>query len=279
MCMTCGCSSDDENMHVHAHEHEHRHEHGHSHDHTHEHSHEQTHEHSAESISSICSKAEQSKNLIALEQRILQKNDTLAESNRRWLSSHQITAINILGGPGSGKTSLLESTITASKNNLSISVIEGDQETANDAERIRATACPVVQINTGAGCHLDAQMLSAAFIQLNPAEHSVLFIENVGNLVCPALFDLGESFKVVVLSVTEGEDKPLKYPHMFRAAQIMILNKIDLLPYLRFDVDRCIKNALAINPELKIFQLSATAGIGLNNWLTWLSALHAPSQV
>ncbi len=156
------------------------------------------------------------------------------------------------------------------KNEFEIAVIEGDQETVNDAERIRATGCKAVQINTGTGCHLEAEMLERGLQSLNPAPDSLLFIENVGNLVCPAMFDLGERAKVAILSVTEGEDKPLKYPHMFRASSLMILNKIDLLPYVKFDVDRCITYAREVNPQLEILQVSATTGEGMNHWYNWL---------
>ena len=265
MCMTCGCSSDEKHAHEHSHDH--------PHDHSHEHAHDRSHEKSHSNLQTLRPSADRKVSTIALEERILQKNNALAESNRRWLQSHKIIALNILGGPGSGKTAILERTINALNSQFKMAVIEGDQETENDAQRIRATGCPVVQINTGAGCHLDAQMLSPAFIQLNPADGSFLFVENVGNLVCPALFDLGESCKVVVLSVTEGEDKPRKYPHMFRAAQLMLLNKIDLLPHLKFKLDACIKNALAVNPDLKIIQISASTGEGFEQWIDWLKKL------
>ncbi|MBA4077787.1 MAG: hydrogenase accessory protein HypB, partial [Cyanobacteria bacterium PR.023] len=172
--------------------------------------------------------------------------------------------------PGAGKTALLERTILDLKEQIDIVVMEGDQATTNDAERIKKAGCPVLQINTGAGCHLDAEMIASALKELKPARGSLLFIENVGNLVCPALFDLGEKHKVVILSVTEGEDKPVKYPHMFRAAELMILNKVDLLPYLNFDLEACKKYALSVNPHLKIIEISVTKGTGLDAWYTWL---------
>jgi hydrogenase nickel incorporation protein HypB len=177
---------------------------------------------------------------------------------------------NLVSSPGSGKTTLLERTITDLKSDLPINVVEGDQETVNDAQRIKNTGCRVVQINTGTGCHLEADMLARGIKELKPPMDSVVMIENVGNLVCPALFDLGEKCKVAILSVTEGEDKPIKYPHMFRAAEVMILNKIDLLPHLNFDVPACINFAKTVNPDIQIFQLSATSGEGLDAWYDWL---------
>jgi hydrogenase nickel incorporation protein HypB len=186
---------------------------------------------------------------VALQQAILAKNDRLAERNRGWLEGRGILALNLMSSPGAGKTTLLESTIRACGVRTPISVIEGDQATVVDAERIRATGCRVVQINTGTGCHLDAEMTAGALKQLSPPLNSVVVIENVGNLVCPALFDLGERSKVVILSVTEGEDKPLKYPYMFKVADLMLLNKIDLLPHVDFDAARCIGYARQINPR------------------------------
>lgn len=194
----------------------------------------------------------------------------LAERNRGWLTGRGILALNLVSSPGSGKTTLLERTVLDLKDEFEIGVIEGDQETVNDAERIRATGCKAVQINTGTGCHLEADMLARGLEALNPAPHSLLFIENVGNLVCPALFDLGERAKVAILSVTEGEDKPLKYPHMFRASELMILNKIDLLPYVRFDVERCLAYAQEVNPKIKVLQVSATTGAGMVDLYDWL---------
>jgi hydrogenase nickel incorporation protein HypB len=207
---------------------------------------------------------------ISLEAKILAKNDLLAERNRGWFAGRNILALNLVSSPGSGKTTLLERTIRDLKDSLPINVIEGDQETVNDAERIKSTGCRVVQINTGSGCHLEADMLARGIKELQPPMNSVVMIENVGNLVCPALFDLGEKCKVAILSVTEGEDKPLKYPHMFRAAEVMLLNKIDLLPYLNFKVNDCINYAKRVNPDIKIFQLSATTGEGMGNWYDWL---------
>jgi len=210
-----------------------------------------------------------------LEQQILAKNDKIAERNRGWFDGRNILALNLVSSPGAGKTTLLERTISDLRDAIPINVIEGDQETVNDAERIKATGCKVVQINTDTGCHLEADMLARGLQDLQPPLDSVVMIENVGNLVCPALFDLGERCKVAILSVTEGEDKPLKYPHMFRAAEIMILNKTDLLPYVKFDADKCIEYARQVNPDIEVFSLSATTGEGLDSWYGWLkSQLH-----
>lgn len=210
------------------------------------------------------------KTTIALERDILAKNDLIAAQNRGWLKGRNTLALNLVSSPGSGKTTLLVRTIEDLKEELPIHVIEGDQATANDANRIRETGCKVVQINTGTGCHLEAAMVEKGLQELNPPLNSIVAIENVGNLVCPALFDLGENAKVVILSVTEGEDKPIKYPHMFRASDVMILTKIDLLPYVQFNVDRCLEYADRVNPHLKIFQVSATTGAGLEAWYSWL---------
>lgn len=208
--------------------------------------------------------------LIQIEKNIFSKNNLYASANRKFLTEHQIHTINLLSSPGSGKTSLLINTIEQLKLQQKIAVIEGDQQTSYDADRIRNTGVPVIQINTGKGCHLDAHMVGHAIEQLNLSDNSLLMIENVGNLICPTAFDLGENYKVVILSVTEGEDKPLKYPDAFYTAQLMILNKIDLLPYISFDVNRCLDYARRINPELEIIQLSALTGAGMATWLSWL---------
>jgi hydrogenase nickel incorporation protein HypB len=207
---------------------------------------------------------------VVLEQRILARNDELARENRIWLASRGVLALNLVSSPGSGKTTLLERTIRDLHGRVELQVIEGDQATLNDAERIRAAGARAVQINTGTGCHLEADMVARALRELEPAANSVVMIENVGNLVCPALFDLGEEAKVAILSVTEGEDKPLKYPHMFRAADFVVLNKIDLLPYLEFDKQACLANLHAVNPRARIFELSATKGDGLEAWYAWI---------
>ncbi len=207
---------------------------------------------------------------VSIEMDILASNNHYATINRQFLTEKKIFALNLLSSPGSGKTTLLTQTIYDLKESINITVIEGDQQTANDAERIRAAGVNAVQINTGKGCHLDAQMIGHALKKLQPQDCSLLFIENVGNLVCPAGFDLGEACKVVILSVTEGEDKPLKYPDIFHAADVMIINKIDLLPYIEFDLGRCIEYAKQINPEIEIIQLSASKGDGLDVWCGWI---------
>ena len=209
---------------------------------------------------------------ISLEQSLLSKNDALAALNRQAFLERGILALNLVSSPGSGKTTLLEQTILRLRDRVPVVVIEGDQQTSHDAARIRAAGAPAVQINTGKGCHLAAHMVGHALESLSPAEGAVLMIENVGNLVCPAAFDLGEAHKVVILSVTEGEDKPLKYPDMFAAADLMLLNKVDLLPYLRFDVDRCLAFARRINPGIQILHVSAQTGEGMEAWLAWIEA-------
>lgn len=203
---------------------------------------------------------------------LLAKNDRLAVGTRRWLEDQGILAVNLIGAPGAGKTALLEETARRLGAEITISVLEGDQATDHDAARVRAVGCPVLQINTGAGCHLDASMIKEALPKLAPPRGSLLFVENVGNLVCPALFDLGERAKVVVMSVTEGEDKPLKYPHVFRASEAVVLTKIDLLPHLDVDVERCLANVRRANPGLRVFPLSATTGEGVGDWCEWLRA-------
>jgi len=208
--------------------------------------------------------------MVRIEQDLLAKNNAYARVNRERLARQRIFALNLVSSPGSGKTTLLVRTILALRERLPIMVIEGDQQTDNDAERIRATGVPALQINTGKGCHLDAQMVGHAIEQLAPADASLLLIENVGNLVCPASFDLGEAHKVAILSVTEGEDKPLKYPDMFRAADLMLLNKCDLLPHLQFDAELAIANARMVNPAIQVLRTSATSGEGLEAWQSWV---------
>ena len=253
MCGICGCGEG----HLHLKEHDHEHNHQHTHSHAAAHSH-------APGLSPS--------RMVQIEQNILAKNNHYAHENRRYFSEHGLLALNLVSSPGSGKTTLLTETIMRLKDDISIAVIEGDQQTTRDAERIQATGVQALQINTGKGCHLDAHRVGHALETLNLADHSLLFIENVGNLVCPSAFDLGEAHKVVILSVTEGEDKPLKYPDMFHAADLMILNKIDLLPYLDFDLDQCIQYAKQVNPKIKILSLSAKTGAGMEAWLQWLKA-------
>jgi hydrogenase nickel incorporation protein HypB len=207
---------------------------------------------------------------LRLEREVLEKNAQHARANRSWLAEREVVAINLLGSPGSGKTTLLEATAGALGGKLPLSVIEGDQETDRDAARVRAAGIRALQLNTGTGCHLDARSVGHALEDLDPPPRSMVVVENVGNLVCPALFDLGERAKVVVLSVTEGEDKPLKYPHVFRASDVLVLTKTDLLPYLRFDIDRCIAHARELRPTLTVLPLSATTGQGMDAWCAWL---------
>ena len=209
---------------------------------------------------------------VTLEQNVLAKNDAIARDNRAWLRKRDAVALNLMSSPGSGKTTLLERTLTALARTRPAAVIEGDQATSLDAERLRRTGAPVVQVNTGAGCHLDAALVGTALAQLDPPTGAVVFVENVGNLVCPAMFDLGEQRKVVVISVTEGTDKPLKYPYMFAAADLVVVNKLDLLPYVDFDLELCAKHARSVNPDLTLLTLSATTGEGLDIWLDWVAA-------
>lgn len=210
--------------------------------------------------------------MLEVEIDVLDKNNQIAARNRARFAARELLVLNLVSSPGSGKTTLLTETLMRLKDRVSCAVIEGDQQTVNDAARIRATGTPAIQVNTGKGCHLDAQMIADAAPRLPLESNGILFIENVGNLVCPASFDLGERHKVAVLSVTEGEDKPLKYPHMFAAASVMLLNKVDLLPYLNFDVEKCLACAREVNPNIEIILLSATSGEGMDSWLNWLEA-------
>ena len=216
--------------------------------------------------------------LIRIERDILAKNDAFARDNRRAFARRRVFAMNLVSSPGSGKTTLLVKTIGALRGRRPIAVIEGDQQTSNDAERIRAAGAPAVQINTGKGCHLDAHMVGCAFDSLDPPEGAALFIENVGNLVCPAGFDLGEARRIVVLSTTEGEDKPLKYPDIFATADLMLINKSDLLPHVDFDVAQCIVNARRVNPRIETLTLSARSGEGLGAFLAWIEAASATAM-
>ncbi len=275
MCATCGCGEDATprvyaldvpGSQAHDHPHDHGHEHSHGQHHTHEHAHPHDDSHP------------QTQELISLEQNLLAKNDLLAERNRGWLAGRKVRALNMMSSPGSGKTTLLVRTVTELGDRLQAGVIEGDQETSLDADRIRKAGRPVVQINTGAGCHLDADMLRRGLDALDPPMGSTVFIENVGNLVCPALFDLGEAAKVVVVSVTEGDDKPQKYPHMFIAADLVIINKSDLLPYVDFDVDECLHRIRHLNAHAQFLVLSATTGDGLAAWYDWLDGRTSPTE-
>lgn len=286
MCVTCGCdseslSNDVDNQNADQNKpyiiQHHYHHQGDVHHHYHYHrnedlstSHEHEHEHSHNTNQQDTIATDRPERLIAIEQHVLAKNDHIAIHNAEHFNAHNILAINLMSSPGSGKTTLLTETLNLLKSKVDCFVIEGDQQTNNDAKRISATGTPVVQVNTGKGCHLDAQMVHRALHQLSPSNNSILFIENVGNLVCPASFNLGEKCKVVVISVTEGDDKPLKYPHMFVAADLMVINKIDLLPYVDFNLEQCIMNAKQINPNLTTICLSCKTGEGMSEWLSWL---------
>lgn len=294
MCTVCGCgtasvegkghnhshdhSHDHTHDHAHDHGHHHHHHHGHDHHHDHHHDHEHDHIHTDEKgdihfgkgLGATHVPGMDQKRIVEIEQNILGENDRYATANRSYFAERGMFVLNLVSSPGSGKTTLLTRSIEDCKERFSMSVIEGDQQTSNDAERIRATGVKATQVNTGKGCHLDAHMVGHALEHLEPEEGSVLFIENVGNLVCPAAFDLGEAHKVAILSVTEGEDKPIKYPDMFYAADVMILNKVDLLPYLNFDVEKCIDFARQVNPDIRVMQLSATSGEGLEEWFDWI---------
>ena len=271
MCTTCGCEQPEnttrytipgqEDSHTHGHTHDHEHAQPHSHDHGHSHNHDHGHSHSHDHSHS---------KVVQLEQDVLAQNNLLAERNRGFFEAKNIKAINMVSSPGSGKTTLIEKIITDLKSELKFYVIEGDQQTMNDANRISATGAPVIQINTGQGCHLDAEMVNNAVKKLDVAVNSVLIIENVGNLVCPAMFDLGEKNRIVVISTTEGEDKPLKYPGMFNSADICIINKTDLLPHVDFNIEKAKEYALQVNHHLKFFEVSAKTGEGLKEFYQWL---------
>jgi hydrogenase nickel incorporation protein HypB len=242
MCATCGCAGDAAVVHAHAHDH-------------------------------VLATADT--RTVALQARVLAKNDDLAAGNRHWLAGRGVTMLNLMSSPGAGKTTLLERTAADLAGRLGLAVIEGDQETALDADRIKAAGCQVVQINTGTGCHLDAEMVARGLDALDPAAGSVVMVENVGNLVCPALFDLGEARRVVLASVTEGADKPLKYPAMFVRADLVLVTKSDLLPYLRFDLDAYLADLGRVSPSAQVITLSAESGQGLDQWYAWLAATAA----
>jgi len=262
MCVTCGCSdgatatifADDQHARAHAL--------GLAHDH-------------APVVREPANDESHAPRTITLERAILAKNDALAERNRAWFAARRILALNLVSSPGSGKTTLLERTVAEIGGEIPFYVIEGDQATANDARRIRAAGATAIQVNTGTGCHLEADMIARALARLDPVERSVVVIENVGNLVCPALFDLGERCKVAILSVTEGADKPEKYPHMFAAANLMLLNKIDLLPYVDFDVESCRRAAERSHPGINTIPLSARTGQAMDRWYAWLRGERA----
>jgi len=275
MCTTCGCASSEPRiesdgswttLHLHEHAHAHQHPHDETHDETHDHAHDHTYDHDRAHSPGTRGRH------IQLERDILHENNRYAAANRERLRQRGVFALNLVSSPGSGKTSLLVRTVSALKDTMPVAVIEGDQQTDHDAERVRAAGAPAVQINTGKGCHLDAHMVGHALDRLPQDASGLLLIENVGNLVCPASFDLGEAHKVVVLSVTEGEDKPLKYPDMFAAARLMLLNKTDLLPHLDFDVNQALDYARRVNPSINILCVSARTGEGFDQWLDWIHA-------
>ncbi|MBM95336.1 MAG: hydrogenase accessory protein HypB [Oceanospirillaceae bacterium] len=309
MCTVCGCAEGETKIegqipgHSHSHSHDHTHSHSHDHDHHHSHGNGHTHGHShAHSHIAATETATETaavvdiqgqdlhfgrgpahahvpgltqERMVQIEQDILGKNDRYAAVNRNRFEQLNLLALNLVSSPGSGKTTLLTETIKLLSERWPMGVIEGDQQTSNDADRIRETGAQAVQVNTGKGCHLDAHMVGHALDVLNELDGGVLFIENVGNLVCPAAFDLGEAHKVAILSVTEGEDKPIKYPDMFHAADLMILNKTDLLPHLDFDVDACIEYARRVNPDIEVLQCSARSGDGMDSWLEWIGNRRA----
>ncbi|MGJ4896160.1 MULTISPECIES: hydrogenase nickel incorporation protein HypB [unclassified Bradyrhizobium] len=307
MCTVCGCSDgkssvesgddhhDHEHHHAHGHDHSHdesghhHHHHGHYHDHEHEHgphhdddphdhgrAHDHQHDHAADHVDCSANPAGQevaglsSGRIIQIERDILGKNNRLAAENRARFAAHDVLAFNFVSSPGAGKTSLLVRAVSDLKQSRPVAVIEGDQQTSNDAERIRATGVPAIQINTGKGCHLDAAMVGEAYGRLPALRGGLLFIENVGNLVCPAAFDLGEACKIVVFSTTEGEDKPLKYPDMFAASSLMLINKIDLAPVLDFDLAQTIEYARRVNPKIEVLTISAKTGEGLSAFYAWI---------
>ena len=281
MCGTCGCSDPANAVTMtdpadgtssvlrHGGIGDHDHDHAHGHDHHHDHSHSHDHDHDVPHVHGPNGE------VISLEQAVLAKNDQIAARNRGWFEGRGVLALNLVSSPGAGKTTLLERTIRELAGRVEIAVIEGDQMTTNDAERIRATGARAIQINTGAGCHLEADMVARAVETLDPPGGSILMIENVGNLVCPAMFDLGERMKVAVISTTEGEDKPLKYPHMFRAAEVVLLNKMDLAPHVDFDRALCVENIRSVNPAAKLIPLSARNGEGMGDWIDFLLGQQA----
>ncbi|MBN2215061.1 MAG: hydrogenase nickel incorporation protein HypB [Bacteroidales bacterium] len=277
MCDTCGCNDNNSGYtilkiqdHDHHNEDHQEHDHNHPHNHDHHHSHPHPgHEHQPEHIHQH---PESRGRIIEIEKDALQKNNLMAQRNRGYFDAKNILAVNLVSSPGSGKTTILEKTILSKDLKKKVTVIEGDQQTISDATRIHATGVQVIQINTGNGCHLDALMVHSACKELNPPENSLLMIENVGNLICPAMFDLGESFRVVIVSVTEGEDKPLKYPYMFQTSDVCLINKIDLLPHLDFDLERLKSNAARINHHIEFIDLSAKTGEGFGKWTDWLES-------
>lgn len=265
MCATCGCESGEHTI-----THIHEHEHNRNHVHTPIAKGTNNGEGDGHALPMTIGTHAHQKTLVEIEQDVLYQNNLLAERNRGYFEAKNILALNLVSSPGSGKTTLLEKTLIHLKDQMDFFVIEGDQQTTHDADRIHATGTKVVQINTGRGCHLDAHMILHALEGMKPTEHGVLFIENVGNLVCPAMFDLGEKERVVIMSVTEGDDKPLKYPDMFYSSTLCIINKIDLLPYVSFDINKTREYLQRVNHKLGIMEVSCTTGEGLEQWYDWL---------
>ena len=272
MCEDCGCHEGNERKYFghshdhHHHEHDHNHEHG-EHDHNHEHgehthSHDHEHEHTSENS-----------RIVTMEHNILAKNDHIAAHNREWLSEKGVITINFISSPGSGKTTLLQKTLEALKGKLNCSVIVGDQSTDNDAQRLKEHCDNVYQIETHSSCHITAEQVSKILPEVVSDDTDILFIENVGNLICPAAFELGENFKIALLSTTEGEDKPVKYPVIFSDAKVVILTKTDLIPHLNWDIKKCRQHIREINPGVFVFELSATSGEGMNEWINYLTRL------
>ena len=257
MCDTCGCGQPGTPAKITRPGEEHSHDHSHGHGHSYDHDHSHDHDHGTQ-------------RLISVQEDLLGKNRLLASRNSGYFEARGILALNIMSSPGSGKTTLLEQTIRLLKDRKAVAVIEGDQQTLNDAKRIEAAGAPAVQVNTGNACHLDAEMIMNAVKKLDPVQGSLLFIENVGNLICPSLFDLGENYRVVMFSTTEGEDKPLKYPTMFAGARLCIISKMDLLPHLEFDLEKAKAFASRVNPELQFIELSSLSGEGMEDWITWI---------
>ncbi|MEW6152052.1 MAG: hydrogenase nickel incorporation protein HypB [Bradyrhizobium sp.] len=293
MCTVCGCSDGKASIeHAHDHHHGHEHDHGHNHDHGHgghhhhnghgrghDHVHHHHHDQPRDGVGLLDCGANpagqeiagmSSERIIQVERDILGKNDRLAAENRARFRADEVLVFNLVSSPGAGKTSLLVRAVSELKESFPIGVIEGDQQTSNDAERIRATGVPAIQVNTGKGCHLDAAMVGQAYDRLPWLNGGILFIENVGNLVCPAAFDLGEACKIVVFSTTEGEDKPLKYPDMFAAASLMLINKIDLAPVLDFDLAKTVEYARRVNPGIEVMTVSARTGEGFATFYAWI---------
>ncbi len=281
MCVTCGCGHGDARVSA-AGEPEHAHEHLHVHAHEHVphdgHDGRDGHRHGVPPTQRLAPSTAETE-IVELGERVLTRNDALAGQVRSWLANRELTAVNLMSSPGAGKTSLLERTVAELAGRVAVSVVEGDQETRVDADRITRAGARAVQVNTGSGCHLDAALVQRALVALDPDDGSLVFVENVGNLVCPALFDVGEHARAVVISVTEGDDKPIKYPQMFAAADVVVVNKTDLLPYVDFDVERLVQQARSLNPSVTVLPLSVRTGEGVETWLAWLDRVSSRSRV